>query len=122
MLKYNTIQNLEDSLIKEIEELYSSGIIKYEKKDYRNNYSSLSAKPLFIGTESAELFLERALSLYNQGKYQEAIECFDKALRIDPNFTPAQDSKKLALERLAQEYPSKEKTMPKKKGFFEFYK
>ena len=54
----------------------------------------------------AKFLSDEGIALYKQGKYQEAIEFYDKALVIDPNYTLAQDNKKLALEGLYKEKPS----------------
>jgi DNA-binding beta-propeller fold protein YncE len=43
---------------------------------------------------------------FNQGKYQQALECFDEVLNIYPNHATVNDKKKLVLE-----YLSKEKTL-----------
>jgi tetratricopeptide (TPR) repeat protein len=56
--------------------------------------------------EDVNALYERGLALSNQGKYQEAIECYDKALRLDPNYSLAQDNKKLLLDFLSKEKPS----------------
>ncbi|MGB7637922.1 MAG: tetratricopeptide repeat protein [Nitrososphaeraceae archaeon] len=38
--------------------------------------------------------------LYDLGKYNEAIECFDKALKINPKYANALYNKALALGKL----------------------
>ena len=35
--------------------------------------------------------------MYNQNKYEEAIECYDKAIQINPNYSEAFNNKGLAL-------------------------
>ena len=47
--------------------------------------------------DSISQFLEKANSLYDQGKYQEAITWYDKALAIDPNDVDALNGKTQAL-------------------------
>lgn len=45
---------------------------------------------------------EKGVTLYNQGKYEDALECFNEATRIDPNYANAWDNKAtvlLALDR-----------------------
>ena len=39
----------------------------------------------------------KVLALYNLGKYEEAIKCYDKAIEIDPNYADAWNNKGLAL-------------------------
>ena len=45
----------------------------------------------------------KGVNLGNLGKYKEAIESFDKALKIDPNDVNALTSKGDALNRLRRE-------------------
>ena len=40
---------------------------------------------------------ERGVTLYSQGKYDEALECFNEATRIDPKYAKAWDNKATAL-------------------------
>jgi hypothetical protein len=45
---------------------------------------------------------DNGVALYNQGKYEEALECFNEATRIDPKYAKAWDNKAtvlLALDR-----------------------
>ncbi len=44
----------------------------------------------------------RGLSLYNKDDYKEAIECFDQALKIDPNFLDAHYGKGSAIKELGE--------------------
>ena len=43
---------------------------------------------------------EKGLALYSSGKYQEAIEVLDQALKINPNNTEALQNRELIFERL----------------------
>ncbi|MBI4289495.1 MAG: tetratricopeptide repeat protein [Chloroflexi bacterium] len=52
--------------------------------------------------DDAEKFLEEGKRLYGLGKYQEALESYDKALAIDPKFAPAWYGKGGVLRRLGQ--------------------
>ncbi len=45
-------------------------------------------------------FTERGLELFNQGKFQEAIDQFTKAIAIDPGYLPAWARRSEAYERL----------------------
>ena len=42
----------------------------------------------------------RGLAYYRMGKYEDAIECYEKALEIDPNIEYAQLHKKRVLDML----------------------
>ena len=55
---------------------------------------------------------DKGISLDKLGKYNEAIECYDKALRIKPDFALVINNKRLAQEKLGKE--GKEDN----KGFF----
>ena len=44
-----------------------------------------------------EDWIEKGNNLYDQEKYEEAIKCYDKALRIDPKNTHAWNNKGIAL-------------------------
>ena len=44
----------------------------------------------------------KGLALGNLGKYQEAIEWYDKALKIDPNYVDALNNKGIALNNLGK--------------------
>jgi tetratricopeptide (TPR) repeat protein/streptogramin lyase len=57
-------------------------------------------------TEEATSLYEKGFDLYNQGKYQESIEHFEKVLKIAPDNESARYNRFLALERLSEEKPS----------------
>jgi tetratricopeptide (TPR) repeat protein len=42
----------------------------------------------------------KGLTLYNLGNYTGAIDVYDRALSIDPNYAEVQANKKLALDAL----------------------
>ncbi len=44
----------------------------------------------------------KGLALAKLGKYEEAIECFDKAIELNPNFAPAWNNKGVALAKLGK--------------------
>ena len=44
----------------------------------------------------------KGLALNSLGKYQEAIEWYDRALKIDPNYVEASNNKDVALEKLGK--------------------
>jgi tetratricopeptide (TPR) repeat protein len=46
------------------------------------------------------IFFFRGNNVYQQDRYEEAIEYFDTALAIDPNYVDALIHKGLALDRL----------------------
>ena len=47
-------------------------------------------------------FVQQRLSSCNLGKYQEAIEWYDKALKIDPNYVISLNNKGYALFQIEQ--------------------
>jgi len=56
-------------------------------------------------TDSTEInkLLEVDKTLYNQQEYDEAIQNYDKALQIDPNYTDALNSKGNVLKELCRQ-------------------
>ena len=53
-------------------------------------------------SETAEDWNDKGRALYKQGKYEEAIKCFDKAIEIDPNFISAWELKGGVLDMLGR--------------------
>ena len=49
-----------------------------------------------------DYYFKKALALEKLGKYEEAIECYDKILGIDPHALNAYHSKGVALEKLGK--------------------
>jgi tetratricopeptide (TPR) repeat protein len=60
-------------------------------------------KQLFEQKKSIDNWLNQGNNFFNQGKCNEAIECYYKALEIDPNNKVVQEGLKLANERLFKE-------------------
>ncbi|HJW88154.1 MAG TPA: tetratricopeptide repeat protein, partial [Dehalococcoidia bacterium] len=52
--------------------------------------------------EEAKKFLEEGNRLYKEGKYQEALESFDKALAFDPRLAAAWYNRGNALAKLGE--------------------
>lgn len=52
--------------------------------------------------ENAKSWNDRGVDLYSQGKYDEALKCYDKAIELDPQFSLAWDNKDAALFALNQ--------------------
>ncbi len=52
--------------------------------------------------ENAKSWNDRGVDLYAQGKYDEALKCYDKAIELDPQFSPAWNNKDAALFALNQ--------------------
>jgi len=63
------------------------------------------AIPLNITTDEIEdkslvVWFNKGFALHNLGRYDEAINCFDEAIRLDPNLAPAWYNKGLSLGKL----------------------
>jgi len=55
------------------------------------------------GTSSdADYFCDTGYSLYGQGKYNDAIDWYDRALKIMPGYTKALDGKQLSLKKIGK--------------------
>jgi tetratricopeptide (TPR) repeat protein len=52
--------------------------------------------------ENATIWNDRGVDLYAQGKYDEALKCYDKAIEFDPQFSLAWNNKDAALFALNQ--------------------
>ncbi len=89
---------------------YNLGLSQYRGEDFENARASLEgAAERAHGAGKPEL-AERALfgagnALFREGRYEEAIKAYDRALEIDPNDIEAQGNRALA-ERMLQEPPS----------------
>ena len=51
---------------------------------------------------SAEEWLNKGVELYSQGKYDQAIEAYDQAISINPQYAEAWNNKGLALRALGE--------------------
>jgi tetratricopeptide (TPR) repeat protein len=51
-------------------------------------------------TETAQEWNERGISLGKSGEYKEAIECFDKAIELNPNYAMAYSDRGIVYEKL----------------------
>ena len=54
------------------------------------------------GNSTAKEWIEKGYVLNDQGKYLEAIECFNKALEIDPEYAEAWNNKGISLRKLGR--------------------
>ncbi|HEY7081304.1 MAG TPA: tetratricopeptide repeat protein [Nitrososphaeraceae archaeon] len=55
-------------------------------------------KAIMITPDYAEAYYRKGQALVNLGKHQEAVKCFDEALRIQPLYNEAAKEKEAALE------------------------
>jgi murein DD-endopeptidase MepM/ murein hydrolase activator NlpD len=79
-----------------------------DEKNSNSNYQPTSYSPVEVevrSTQPAETqensdaiaLNDNGVALYNQGKYEEALECFNEATRIDPKYAKAWDNKATVL-------------------------
>lgn len=59
-------------------------------------------RPVSRGIPTAAGMTERGLGLFKQGRVQESIDQFTKALALDPNYTPAWEQRAEAYARLGR--------------------
>jgi len=57
---------------------------------------------LNINPDYIEAWHWKGVALYNQGNYEEAIKCFDKALEINPDYSKSLNGKVEALKTLEE--------------------
>jgi tetratricopeptide (TPR) repeat protein len=65
-------------------------------------------QPVFRRPITPANFTERGLALFNQGKFQEAIDQFTKAIALDPKYLPAWARRAEAYGRLGRESKAEE--------------
>ena len=59
--------------------------------------------PTFRRPLTAPGMTERGLTLFNQGRFQEAIDQFTKAMALDPSYKPAWAHRAEAYDRLGRQ-------------------
>ncbi len=52
--------------------------------------------------QTVENWFNKGLALYDQGKYDDAIKCFDETVKLDPNYADAWLGKAIALDDLGK--------------------
>jgi Ca-activated chloride channel family protein len=80
----------------------------YKAKDYEAAAKSLS------GLTTGDSDYNRGNALARLGRYREAIEAYDKALRADPNNEDARANKELVEKALRRQQPEQEAQRPEK--------
>jgi tetratricopeptide (TPR) repeat protein len=68
---------------------------------YFGNANLITSVAAQQNSEEKDLFF-RGNNAYQQGRYEEAIEYFDRVLAIDPDHWDALNNKALALDRLGR--------------------
>jgi tetratricopeptide (TPR) repeat protein len=58
---------------------------------------------LEIDPNDADAWNNKGNALYNLGNYNEAIECYDQALKIDPKNVLVIENRDIVLERMEKE-------------------
>jgi tetratricopeptide (TPR) repeat protein len=66
-----------------IQELVSKGKDYLEKGEYENALGCFE-QAILLNQNDSELWNFKAVSLRSMGRYDEAVECFNKSLEIDP--------------------------------------
>jgi tetratricopeptide (TPR) repeat protein len=66
-----------------IPELVSRGKDYLEKGEYENALGCFE-QAILLNQNDSELWNFKAVSLRSMGRYDEAVECFNKSLEIDP--------------------------------------
>ena len=66
-----------------IEELVSKGQLLLEDGEFEQALSFFE-QALFLDQDNAELWNHKGVALRSMGRYDEALECFNKSLEIDP--------------------------------------
>ena len=78
---------------KTAEEWYRLALIEIDPAKKVEYYT----KVLEIDPENFDAWFNKGLALVDLGRYSEAIECFDKALEIEPGNTAVQMSREIAI-------------------------
>lgn len=104
--------NNDPSLLLQIANCYEMANQKEKALDVLKEYSELvpgnqdiekkieNLKSEINEPDSAEIYNNKCLSLINLNRFDEAIECYDKALKINPNNVKAWNNKAFALHNL----------------------
>ena len=66
-----------------IEELVSKGQLLLEDGEFEQALSFFE-QALLLDQDNAELWNHKGVALRSMGRYDEALECFNKSLEIDP--------------------------------------
>jgi len=66
-----------------IDELIKMGKIQLEDRQY-NDALNLFQKAILLNRNDPDLWNLKGIALRSLGRYNEAIECFNKSLEIDP--------------------------------------
>jgi len=53
--------------------------------------------PVVSSQQTAEEWYNKGVDLYNQGNYDEAIKCYDEAIKLNPQLTEAWSNKGVVL-------------------------
>jgi len=61
------------------------------------------ADPREIEAQQKKSWLEKGNAFYKSGQYQKALEMYDQALRIDPQYVKAWNNRSLVLGKLGRE-------------------
>jgi tetratricopeptide (TPR) repeat protein len=90
-----------DNIIKQVNELFNDATKSYNKKDYEATLNILD-EILKLDATSADSYYKKGVVLSDLGKNEEAIKCYDLAIKCNPDCTPAYNNKGIALSHLGQ--------------------
>ena len=92
---YSKAHNNMGTALKELGNIFAM------KGDFPNAITHLE-KALQVNAKDPEIYNNLATALFNQKKYDEAIQCFEKAIQINPNYAEALKNKGLCLKLRGQ--------------------
>jgi tetratricopeptide (TPR) repeat protein len=102
--KYDLVRKLEAQLRREFEVTSVRPPLRNDTRQYETGLTSSKYEPSlqteYKDKEEVDALFSKAEDLYNTGRYGEAINYCDKALKLNPNYLKAWHGKGVALAKL----------------------